>query len=323
MLNGTDLSRTDLNLFVLFEAVLEEGHVGRAADRLNLTPSAVSHGLGRLRRLLGDPLFLRTPKGVVPTFRAAELAGPIADLLARVRGVVSTAEPFDPARSTRRFTIGAPDGVSAVLLPPLLDAMRESAPGIAVGVRQLLPKEGETSPGRAWHAALPDLEARVMDVAILPTDDIPARFERRRLYEEDFVVAVRAGHPFADDPSLERYCGLRHLLVSHGGDPRGFVDALLMERGLSRQVALTVPNFMLALGIVSGSDLAAALPRRLVAMHAARFGILGVELPLPSAGFGLHAIVPAVALMDGGLAWFLDRLTSLGPIRSGWKPANR
>src|SRR5918997_6391986 len=106
MLKETDLSRVDLNLLVLFATVLEERHVGRAAARLNLSPSAVSHGLGRLRRLLKDPLFLRTPKGVVPTARATELAEPIAEILARVRNVVATAEPFDPATSTRRFTIG-------------------------------------------------------------------------------------------------------------------------------------------------------------------------------------------------------------------------
>src|SRR3954468_4613468 len=114
MLNKIDLSRANLNLLVLFEVVLAERNVGRAAQRLKLTPSAVSHGLGRLRRLLNDPLFLRTPKGVVPTARASELAAPIADALARVRSVISSAEPFDPATSTRRFAIGAPDAISAV-----------------------------------------------------------------------------------------------------------------------------------------------------------------------------------------------------------------
>src|SRR5579885_3481731 len=112
MLNRIDLSRADLNLLVLFEAVLEERHVGRAAERLNLTPSAVSHGLGRLRQLLNDPLFLRTPKGVVPTARATEIAAPVAEVLARVRSVMATAAPFDPSTSTRRFTIGAPDGAA-------------------------------------------------------------------------------------------------------------------------------------------------------------------------------------------------------------------
>ena len=120
MLNEIDLSRADLNLLVLFEAVLDEGHVGRAAERLNLTASAVSHGLGRLRRLLDDPLFLKTPKGVVPSARALELAAPVAEILDRVRAVVATAAPFDPATSTRRFMIGAPDASSAVFLPPLL-----------------------------------------------------------------------------------------------------------------------------------------------------------------------------------------------------------
>ncbi|RUV47121.1 LysR family transcriptional regulator, partial [Mesorhizobium sp. M5C.F.Ca.IN.020.14.1.1] len=103
MLNEIDLSRVDLNLLVLFEVVLEERHVGQAAERLSLSPSAVSHGLGRLRRLLNDPLFLRTPKGVVPTERAMDLAAPVADILTRTRSVIATAEPFHAATSTRRF----------------------------------------------------------------------------------------------------------------------------------------------------------------------------------------------------------------------------
>ena len=120
MLSEINLARVDLNLLVVFEAVLKHRHVGQAAEKLNLSASAVSHSLGRLRRLLNDPLFLRTPRGVVPTARAMELAEPIADILARVRSVVATAAPFDPATSTRRFMIAAPDAVSAVLLPSSL-----------------------------------------------------------------------------------------------------------------------------------------------------------------------------------------------------------
>src|SRR5215216_1342598 len=112
MVHQVDLSRADLNL-VLFEVVLEEGHVGRAAHRLNLSPSAVSHSIARLRQLLNDPVFLRTPKGVVPSARALELAEVVSDILARVRSVVSAAKPFDPGQSTRRFVIGAPDAASA------------------------------------------------------------------------------------------------------------------------------------------------------------------------------------------------------------------
>jgi DNA-binding transcriptional LysR family regulator len=310
MLNQIDLSRTDLNLLVLFEAVLEERHVGRAADRLDLSPSAVSHGLGRLRRLLNDPLFVRTPKGVVPTDRAMELATPIADMLARVRNVISTAKPFDAATSRRRFTIGAPDGVSAVVLPPLLAELRRSAPGIDVGLRQLLPVQGETVSERVWRDAFADLETRGMDVAIIPSDDIPARFHRQLLYEEDFVVAMRAGHPFAEAITLDQYCEAQHLVVSHSGDPHGFVDEALARLGRSRRVALTVPNFMFALTVVAETDFACALPQRFAAMHARRFGVASRDLPLPLKRFRLNTVAPKAALMDAGLAWLLDVLAS-------------
>lgn len=309
MLKKINLGAVDLNLLVLFEAVSKEGHVGRAADRMHLTASAVSHGLGRLRRMLNDPLFLRTPKGVVPTARARELAGPVAEVLARVQSVLATAEPFDPATSTRRFTIGAPDGVSAVVLPPLLETLRRAASGIDVSVRQLLPLEGEAVPERAWRGAFADLEARAMDVAILPFDDVPGRFHRRTLYEEDFVVAVRSRHPFAATPTLDRYCRMRHLVVSLTGDPHGFVDRVLAEHGRERRVALTVPNFAFALALVGETDLIAALPRRFVALHGPRFGVVGIEPPVALGRFRLTAVTPRVAMMDAGLAWLFDALT--------------
>ena len=312
MLNETDLSRADLNLLVLFEIVREERHVGRAAERLNLSSSAVSHGLGRLRRLLNDPLFLKTPRGVVPTARALELAAPIADILARVRSVVATAAPFEPATSTRRFTIGAPDGVSAVVLPPLLARLRKEAPGIDIAVRQILPTQGEASAEHAWRGALADLEAQgregAMDVAIVPSDEMPARFHGRLLFEEDFVLAMRAGHPFARAPTLDRYCEMQHLVVSLTGDAHGFVDRVLGEQGRTRRVALTVPNFMFALALVAETDLITALPRRFAARHARRFGVVRREAPLPLGRFRLTAIAPKVAMMDAGLAWLFDRL---------------
>jgi DNA-binding transcriptional LysR family regulator len=308
MLNETDLSRADLNLLVLFEVVLEERHVGRAADRLNLSASAVSHALGRLRLLLNDPLFLRTPKGVVPTARAVELAQPIADILARIRGVVAAAEPFDPATSTRRFVLGAPDGVSAVVLPLLLANLRRAAPGVDIGLRQLLPPRGSVDPERAWHPVLADLDARALDVAIAPLRDVPARFVAETLYEDEFVVAMRTGHPFAEAPTLDRFCTMRHLLVSLTGDPYGFVDDALAKHGRSRKVALTVPNFMMALAIIAETDLLAALPRKLVAMHGPRFRVVSSELPLPPRRDDICAIVTKAAMRDAGVAWLFGLL---------------
>jgi DNA-binding transcriptional LysR family regulator len=311
MLKEIDLSRADLNLLVLFQIVLEERHVGRAAERLNLSPSAVSHGLGRLRRLLNDPVFLRTPRGVIPTARAMDLAEPIADILARVKSVVSTAEPFDAAKSTRRFSIGAPDGVSAVFLPHLLAAVRRPAPGIDISVRQVLPAPEGRAAGRPWENALANLEASALDIVVVPLDNIPVRFAARTLYEEDFVVAMRAGHPFAEEPTLERYCGMHHLIVSLARDEHGFVDEALEERGLSRRVALAVPGFLMALAVIAETDLVAALPRQFVMMHAHRFGVVSTEAPLALPRFAIRAITTKATMMDAGVAWLFHTLEAV------------
>src|SRR6478752_6016570 len=141
MLNQISLSKVDLNLLVLFHTVLEEGHVARAAGRLNLTPSAVSHALGRLRDLLNDPLFLRTPKGVVPTARALELGEPVAEILGRVEKVIASAVRFDATTSVRRFVIGAPDAALTSVMATVLDSVSAHAPRVDIGLLHLMPEQ--------------------------------------------------------------------------------------------------------------------------------------------------------------------------------------
>jgi len=321
MLNEINLARADLNLLTLFEVILRERHVGRAALRLNLTPSAVSHGLGRLRRLLNDPLFLRTPKGVMPTARALALAEPIADLLARARNVLSSAEPFDAAKSSRRFIIGAPDG--SAFLAPLMAVLRDRAPGIDIGLRQLLPPQGGHSVERAWMPLFAELEARSIDIAIAPIDRTPPRFVARTIYDEDFVVVARARHPFAARPTLQRFCQMQHLVVSMTADPYGFVDDALAKLGLARRVALTVPDFASGLATVAETDLIATMPRRFVAMHAARFAVVSREVPLRLRAFTIKAAVPKVALMDAGLAWLFEAVCEVVQIGRGARAGRR
>lgn len=314
MLNEIDLSRTDLNLLVLFEAVFAERHVGRAAERLRLSPSAVSHGLGRLRRMLNDPVFLKTPKGVIPSQRAESLAPAIAAVLEQMRSIVAQSEPFNPATSTRRFVIGAPDGVSAVFLHPLLAQITAEAPGLDIGIRQLLPAPDEIALDRAWRGAFTDLETRALDIAVIPIDSAPLRFTVRTLYNEDFVLAMRPDHPFRSKPTLESYCDSGHLVVSLTGDPRGFVDEVLAREGRSRRVQLTVPNFIFACAILADTDLICAIPRRFAAIHAARFGLVTEDPPLPLGTFPLSAFATNAALGDDGVSWLLDRLEYVGTL---------
>ncbi len=199
-----------------------------------------------------------------------------------------------------------------MVLPPLLARLRKSAPGIDISTGQLLPTPGDISPERAWRFAFADLEARAMDIAVIPFDDIAPRFHHRTLYEEDFVVAMRAGHPFAKAPTLDCYCEMQHLVVSHTGDAYGFVDEILARQGRSRRIAMTVPNFMFALAVVAETDLITALPRRFAAMYASRFDVVTMEAPLPHGRFRLNAIAPKAAMMDAGLAWFFDVLAGTG-----------
>ncbi len=316
MLKLAHLARIDLNLLVLFQVVLDERHVGRAAGRLNLTPSAVSHGLGRLRKLLNDPLFLRTPKGVVPTARALTLREPVAEILARVQGVLGSTAPFDPATTGRRFVVAAPDAVLASTTIPLLERIGAEAPHVDLGLIHVMPSRRAGSKEAPWTECLTRLENREIDLAMLPIKLLPPRFEVRRLYDEDFVVAMRKGHPFARAPTEAAFCAAEHLLVSLNGDPHGFIDEMLANRGKSRRVVLTVPSFVMALTYLASSDLLAVLPRRLVRQHAALLGLIAVELPLRRKSDPIHAVATRAAMMDAGVAWLMELFAELHATQS-------
>jgi len=300
MLNKIDLSRCDLNLLVLFETVMAERNVRRAADRLSLTPSAVSHGLGRLRRMLNDPLFLKHPRGVQPTAQAEALAGLIGEVLDGVRGVIAAASPFDPANSRRRFRIGAPDALLATVTPLLRSRIRGAAPGVDFALRVLMPQEMTAT-----------LDAGAIDLGLTPLEDAPARFARRILYSDRWVIAMRAGRPLAENLDLDAYCGAEHVVMSAAGDPQANIDDELRAVGRSRRVAITAPNMLLGLSLVGESDLLMAAPSQLVERYAPAMGLTFREPPISLQPFAISAVVPQAALADLGVAWLLDQLEAL------------
>jgi DNA-binding transcriptional LysR family regulator len=318
MLNEIDLSRTDLNLLVLFETVLGQGNVGRAAAALNLSPSAVSHGLGRLRRLMNDPLFLKTPRGVVPTERALEIAPQIAEVLARVRGILTLAEPFDPATSTRRFRIGSPDSALAVHGPLLMQEIGAQAPGIKLSLLHVLPSF-RVSPGEgAFAHVLDQLDDRSLDLAALPQfpdNDLPARFLSRPLGGDRLVAVCRPDNPFARSPSLDTYCAARHVFMSLTGSMSGVIDTMLAQMGRERIVVASVPSAMLALLAAATTDLVAGVPESLARGQAARFGLVITPLPFDQEDRPLIAVVTRAAHADAGIAWLMRLIE-----RSMWLP---
>jgi DNA-binding transcriptional LysR family regulator len=313
MLNQIDLSRTDLNLLVLFETVLAKGHVGQAAAALNLSPSAVSHGLGRLRRLMNDPLFLRTPRGVVPTERALQLAPRIAEILQGVRQVLDASTPFEPKTSSRRFRIGTGDAFLCTAGPSLAARLAAEAPTIGVAVVHIVPTFNQSLDEGAWDHVLAMLESRELDVAVLPWITSPARFVTRPLPAgEDRLVAVtRPDHPYAQAPSLETYCRARHLVVSIRGDPVAATDGILAGLGRERRVVMTAPNFTSALFLAAESDLVVSLPESLVTTQGARFGLVATALPFEVTPGNVVSVTTRAALQDRGVAWLVDLLGTI------------
>jgi DNA-binding transcriptional LysR family regulator len=172
----------------------------------------------------------------------------------------------------------------------------------------VMPIRPQSAKDNPWAGCLTKLEKREIDVAMLPVRTLPARFEGRTLYQEDFVVAMRNGHPFARAPGIAAFCASQHLLVSFSSDPHGFVDELLEKQGRKRRIVLSVPSFMMALAHIANSDLLAVLPRRLVQQYATQFGLVCAELPLRRKPDPIRAVATKAAAMDAGIAWLTQLL---------------
>jgi DNA-binding transcriptional LysR family regulator len=263
-----NISTMNLNLLLVLDALAEEQNVTRAARRLGLTQSAVSNALAQLRQLLGDPLFVRARRGVVPTERAQALAGPVRQALAMVRTALEGSGRFEPASATRTFVLAASDYAEYVVLPPLLRRLRGEAPGVRLEVRP-----------RGLHEVPPGLELGEIDLMVGYYDTLPAGHHAERLFREEYVCIVRKNHPRVRGRlTLKRYLELEHVLVSQRGQSAGSVDRALARLGHTRTVAARVSHFLMVPELVAQTDLVAALSRR-VAEPAARALPLALHAP--------------------------------------------
>jgi DNA-binding transcriptional LysR family regulator len=270
-MNTVHIAAFDLNLLLAFDALWAERNVTRAARRVGLSQSALSHALKRLRLQLGDPLFLRSSRGLQPTPRAQSLAGPLAEALALVRGAVESPAPFDPSRLRRNFTIATSDYALLVLLPPLLPLLARKAPLVTLNVRPI----GDTAR---------DLAAGVHDLAVAPSPD--ASLRSQVLFDDRFVCLLRRGHPLAHKPlTLERFLSLQHVLVSPRGVGEAPVDAALRKLGRARHIAVRVPDFVVAPLLVAETDYLITLPERLVRAVAPLRRLVAKRPPIEVAPF--------------------------------------
>lgn len=246
-MNRNDMRKVDLQLLVVFETLMQERNLTRAAEKLFLGQPTVSHALGRLRDFFNDPLLVRNGRAMEPTRRALDILEQLRPALDSMSNALSYANTFDPASSKMVFRIGLSDDVSCGLLPALLNNLREEAPGIVLVVRQsnflLLPRQ---------------LESGEITVGVSYTTELPANAKCKTLREIQPMVLRADDRP--DSLTLDEYCSRPHALVSFSGDLSGNIDRDFERIGRCRRVVLAVPQFNGLRALLVGSDVLATVP---------------------------------------------------------------
>jgi len=259
------LPKVDLNLFVVFDTVYTERNLTRAAKVLHITQPAVSNALKRLRAAFGDPLFVRTPRGVAPTPVADNIAARVKEALNMLNISLTESEKFAPHRSEKVFALAVHDIDEAVLAPRLMERLEAEAPGISLECVSV-PRdelEGELASGGLDFA----LDVPLFSVPLLC---------RQLVSAERYVCAMRPGHPAATEPlTLDRYLELDHVHVSTRRRGVGHIDRALERLGRGRDIKLRMMSYMAAPQVVASTDLVLTIPRSLASMY----GLTTLELP--------------------------------------------
>ncbi|WP_397453343.1 LysR family transcriptional regulator [Pseudomonas sp. NA-150] len=246
-MNRNDLRRLDMNLLVIFEALMFERNLTRVAEKLFMGQPAVSAALGRLRDLFDDPLLIRNGRVMEPTARALSILKELQPAMDTISGAVSRAKDFDPASSCDLFRLGLSDDAEFGLFPPLLNKLREEAPNIIIVVR------------RTNFLLLPAMLASgEISVGVSYTTDLPANAKRKKL--RSIGVKVLRGDSRPGPLTLDDFCERPHALVSFSGDLSGNIDLDLARVGRARRVVLAVPQFSGLRALLKGTDMVAAVP---------------------------------------------------------------
>ncbi|CAN7316338.1 LysR family transcriptional regulator [Duganella sp. LjRoot269] len=276
------ISKVDLNLFIVFEAIYAEGSITRASLKMNLTQPAISHALNRLRQLFDDPLFERQGHVMVPTPLARSIIDPVRQSLRGFEVTLNGAERFDAATSGRSFSLALRDVLEASVLPPLMARMAQDAPTVGLNTLQVGRRELES-----------ELAAGTLDAAIDVMLPLSNEIRRTLLAADQTVVLVRRGHPLVQDGQgmdLDGYLALEHIQTSSRRRGPGLEDFELSRLGLQRRVRLRCQHYFAACRVVSQTDLALTMPERLARVVNQQFGnqILPFPLQMPSLDIYLY-----------------------------------
>lgn len=275
-----DILDLDLKLLVVFEAMLAARNVTLAAESIGMTQPAMSTYLGKLRKVMGDPLFVRTSRGMEPTPFAVELSEPIRNAMQLLRQTLNRDKHFDAATSTRTFNLVMTDIGERVFLPTLLQRLTKVAPLVSIRTVQLPVSEMREA-----------LESGEMDLAVGFIPKLSAGFYQQRLFTRSYVCVVRTDHPtIGDRLSLKQFLAASHAVVSAPGTGHEVVERVLAEKDLARKVALRVTHFLAIPLIVANTDLIVTIPEMLAESYlpAGNIKILQPPIKLPSYAIKQH-----------------------------------
>ena len=261
-----NLSKVDLNLFIVFDAIYTEANLTRAGQIVGITQPAVSNALSRLRETFNDPLFVRTAQGMVPTPMAQNIIGPVRNALQLLRVSVQESRIFNPLQANKTFRISMTDLIEAVILPPLFQRLRRQAP--AVQIESFLAKRRETTK---------ELAAGRIDFAVDAPLNTDPQVRHVKLLEDRYVCAMRKGHPLAKDKiSLDDYLSLTHIHISSRRSGLGLVDLALGKMGIQRKIALRSQHYLMASQVMQQTDMAMTVPESFAHRHS----LHAVDLPV-------------------------------------------
>ncbi|HEY1816016.1 MAG TPA: LysR family transcriptional regulator [Kofleriaceae bacterium] len=289
----SQIHELDLNLLGVLDALLAERSVTRAADRIGLSQPAASHALRRLREHFGDPLLVKTARGMVLTERGRELAGPIHELLQQLDLTLRGARVFDARRAKRTFAIAMTDYLGVILLPSLYARIAREAPAIDLRIASIVP-DIETA-----------LETEKIDLVLTMASNARdlSGVRQQRLFEDRYVCVMRRGHRAAARPlALDTYCTLDHVLIAPRGG-RGVVDRELAARGFARRVAVHVSHWSAAPHLVAASELVLTVVDRFARAYASILPLEVAELPLQLPPIACSQRWHERSQHDAGHAW--------------------
>jgi DNA-binding transcriptional LysR family regulator len=295
-------SQFDMNLLRVFDALERCGHVGRAAEELDLSQPSVSYALKRLRQMLDDPLFVKARNGIAPTPRTLHLIPVVRSILSDVTEHILPAPRFEPETTKRRFTLAMSDMDEMIFLPRLIERMAEQAPLVDIRTVSIDPK-----------ALVLALQRREVDLAVGYFPDLEgADVFQQRLFDHDFACLARIGHPAIPGRLTRKtFCDVPHAVLQVEGRIHEVVEQFLNSHGVQRRVLLRCAHFLSIPMIVASTDLLVTIPAAVAQVLTRMAPVQSLEPPYPIPGFSLQQHWHRCQHRDPGIRWLRDNMIKL------------